>query len=187
MKTCKELLAKKDWVVLDTETTGLSDKAQVCQIGVLSHEGEVLMDTLVKPTVPITYGAVRVHGITPEMIKDAPGFMDIFPELLTILQNKFVVVYNAPFDKRLLEQTYQAHLDGRPDMAQFSEELGWIDVMIPYANYFKDWNPARQSNRWQSLENACRQQGVPVVESHSAIGDCRMTLALIRKLGDVQD
>jgi DNA polymerase III epsilon subunit-like protein len=39
---------RQDVVILDTETTGLYD-AEICEISVIDREGNVLLDTLVKP------------------------------------------------------------------------------------------------------------------------------------------
>ena len=35
---------------------------------------------------------------------------------------------------------------------------------------------------WQPLSVACEREGIPMGDGHSAIGDCRLTLALLRKL-----
>ena len=69
----KALLANPDLVLLDFETTDLYD-ADIVQIGVLSARGEMLLETLVKPTKPISPGATAVHGITAEDVKNAPTF-----------------------------------------------------------------------------------------------------------------
>ena len=36
----RELLAKPNWVILDTETTGIDNMAEIIQIGVLDHTGK---------------------------------------------------------------------------------------------------------------------------------------------------
>jgi hypothetical protein len=36
--------------------------------------------------------------------------------------------------------------------------------------------------RWQSLGDACHQQGLAVDDAHDALADCRMTLALIEHI-----
>src|SRR5271167_2931556 len=53
-----------DWVVWDTETTGLGRRAEIIQIGVLAPDGSVLLDSLVRPlgrkTMPRDLAAI--HG-----------------------------------------------------------------------------------------------------------------------------
>jgi len=56
-KWAREVLAnKKDYVILDTETTGLGC-AEIVQIGIIDLDGKILLDSLVKPSIPIPYDA----------------------------------------------------------------------------------------------------------------------------------
>jgi len=59
---------------LDTETTGLwrGDGAELVEVALMDETGKVWVDTLVKPEKPIPSGATAVHGITDDMVKDAP-------------------------------------------------------------------------------------------------------------------
>ena len=41
-------MSQKDWVVLDTETTGRL--GEIIDLAILNHEGEVIFDDLLKPT-----------------------------------------------------------------------------------------------------------------------------------------
>ena len=41
---------KEDYVILDTETTGLGDSDVIIQISIIDLDGNVLMDSLIKPT-----------------------------------------------------------------------------------------------------------------------------------------
>jgi hypothetical protein len=60
-------------VILDTETTDLP--GQTVELAVIDGAtGKKLMDTLVKPTEPISDGARWVHGITDAMVADARPF-----------------------------------------------------------------------------------------------------------------
>ena len=191
MDLAKQLLKQTDWVVLDTETTGLGYKAEAVSIGVLSSDGQVLLGTLVKPTRSIPFDARRVHGITDEMVQTAPTFKEILPDLLKVTANKKIVVYNADYDRRIVEQSFKPYtkfaIENRVvffnDMAHMMKPENWIDVMGPYAEFWGEWNDWHQNYRWQKLTAACQQQGVTIANAHRAIGDCQMTLALIRKLG----
>ncbi len=62
------------WMVLDTETTGLTD-ARIVELGVVIMErGEVLTHgaRLFNPGRPIEPGASKTHGITDEMVALCP-------------------------------------------------------------------------------------------------------------------
>ena len=57
-------LLKSDPVILDTETTGLGQNAQICEIAMLLADGALVLNTRVRPTIPISAEATGVHGIT---------------------------------------------------------------------------------------------------------------------------
>jgi len=182
-----ELLADPTLVILDTETTGLSNDSEAVQIGILSPQGEVLLDTLVKPKYPIPADATWIHGITNDMVADAPTILGLEDELKRLIYNKTVAVYNAPYDYRILWQSFEVYspvwLDDS-DSGCWLEFVEFTDVMDPYARHWGEWNDYHQSYKWQKLSNACRQQGIIIEDAHNAIGDCRMTLALLRKLAE---
>jgi DNA polymerase-3 subunit epsilon len=168
----RDLLKKNpaDWVILDTETTGLGDKDQVVQVAVINGAGDVLMNNvLVKPTISIPVKASSIHGITDEVVKDAPNFVDVWLEIHKHMQGKQLVVYNADFDLRMLRQTAEA----QSHTIEFPCS-SWADAMSFYAEYVGDWNDYFGSFRWQRLPGG----------DHTALGDCQATLDLIRQMAD---
>jgi len=69
-----------DILVLDTETTGLGDSAEIIEIGIINGSGEVVMNTLVKPSISIPATATAIHGITDDDLLNAPDFEDVSDE-----------------------------------------------------------------------------------------------------------
>ncbi len=53
---------------LDTETTGLDDKAQILELAISDAQGSILLKTRLRPTVPIDREAEDIHGITAESL-----------------------------------------------------------------------------------------------------------------------
>lgn len=162
-------LAQTDAVILDTETTGLHG-AEIVQIGILSMAGQVLLDTLVKPSVPITTGAQRVHGISAERVADAPTMVDLLPQLREILGGARVLIYNASYDLGVLENSL--HARGVPIDVPLLGAADYDDVMEPYSAWVGDWNDYYGNYRWQKLPGG----------DHTAIGDCRATLAVLQRI-----
>ncbi len=160
-------------VLVDFETTGLRD-SEICQIGVIDMQGNVLMDTLVKPSGKISAGATRVNGITNAMVQDAPGFTELYVKLSTIFAGKIVVAYNVAFDMGVLKGECSRRKLPTPHMVR------WECAMKSYAQFYGQWNAERRSYSWQSLSKACIQQNVPIKNAHSAVGDCLLTLELIK-------
>ena len=88
-------------VYLDTETTGLESTDQIVEVCVLDYDGTVLIDSLVKPSGSIPSSATRIHGVTTDMVKDAPTWPDLWPQVEAAMVNRRVAIYNAEFDVRM--------------------------------------------------------------------------------------
>lgn len=156
---------KTQFLILDTETTGLYDDAEAVQIAIINSRGDRIFESLIKPLYPIQPAASAIHGITDVMVENAPSFINIYSQLKSILESKKVLIYNAAFDKRILRQ--QAKMNNLPEIDFKSEcVMGW------YSQYYGDWSEWHDSYTWQRLPGG----------DHSAIGDCRATLAVIEKM-----
>lgn len=185
--------------VLDTETTGLHDSARIVEIAVLGVGGEVLLDSLVNPGVPIPAEATGIHGITDDMVKTAPSFGDLLVPLTEVLHGRKIVVYNRAFDKRRLAIELHRHYGARlvnlekpqhgrrrvhPAALAWLAAQTWQDcAMDAYAEWCGDWvwdydsrddEPLyRQGDyRWQPLPGA----------GHRAADDCRAVIDVLTKM-----
>lgn len=156
------------WVILDTETTGLGRLDEICQIAIIDGVGNVLLNKLVKPTIDIPEQARSIHGISNEIVQSAESFEQLIPEIQAILQDRLLVIYNASFDIRMLNQSASAW------NCALLLNLGDLNcAMKKYAQWYGDWNERRGDYRWQSLPGG----------DHSAVGDCLAVLKLINKMG----
>lgn len=152
-------------LILDTETTGLDSCAEIIQLAMIDLGGNEIMNTMVHPKFAIPPDATRIHGITDAMVAGAPFWSDIAPRFEELTKGKTMVIYNAAFDLRLLRQTYQ--------ISQVPYVLTTQDTqcaMEIYAEYVGDFNG--RSFRWQKLRGG----------DHSAVGDCRAVLSLIKSM-----
>jgi DNA polymerase III subunit epsilon len=161
VQKAKEYLSVRP-VFLDTETTGLDGNAEIVEICAIDHDGSILVDTLVKPTRRIPSDAVRIHGITNEMVASAPDWPDAWLKVEAVLQNRYAAIYNDDFDIRMLKQTHRNN--GMAWQPPFKRTL---DVMKLYADF-------RDLPRWVSLEVAGGQCGIPLPNSHRALADTRL-------------
>ncbi len=73
----REQLTQEEWVILDTETTGLYD-AEIVEIAIINHCGEMLRATLIKPSISIPAEVTEIHGISDAMVADAPTFPEVY-------------------------------------------------------------------------------------------------------------
>jgi len=193
-KLCRELLADETAIIIDTETTGLTQLDEVIQIAIIDMTGACLFESFVKPvSATIHPGAHEVHRISERILSDAPTIDKI--DLISRLAGKFIVGYNVGFDARLLKQSAEAARDDKlfyfldgpvwSNLAQrpTPNRACYFDAMYLYMNHWAQ--PKKQGGYLkQSLENACIQQGLRPGWKHQALDDARSTLALIRRLAD---
>lgn len=168
-----------DPLVLDTETTGLDDQAEVVEISVIDASGQVLLDTLVRPSGAIPSEASAIHGITDDDVATAPAWPEIHERLVELVTGRLVIAYGADFDMRLIEQTAARH------------GLEWAKsetscAMRLYAQYNGEWSESRSSWRWLKLGVAAEACGINAGGAHRALADCRMALGVLRKLAGAQ-
>ena len=100
-------------VFLDVETTGLDPALgdRVCEVALLRCVGADVVDSyqqLVNPTRRMSPGAYAVHGISDEMLADAPLFPQIADDLIALLDGAVFVGHNAPFDWSFVAWCYAA-------------------------------------------------------------------------------
>lgn len=169
-------LFRSRFYVLDTETTGLGATAEIVQLALIDRDGQTVMNTLVKPTRPCPPEVTRVHGITNEMLADAPTLDELYITLSTKLAASTLIAYNIEFDWRLLGQSLAVY--GLPLPVGVKLHC----AMQAYARYYGQRNRRTGGYTWQSLTNACRQQNIKLEYAHSALGDARATLALLRHM-----
>lgn len=69
------------WLIVDTETTGLTDPGIVELGAVVMHEGRVVehRSAIYNPGKPIEPEAAAVHGITDDIVRDRPRIADPSP------------------------------------------------------------------------------------------------------------
>jgi len=91
-------------IVLDTETTGLepSQGHRIIEIGCVELVDRRLtgkhFHQYLQPDRDIDEGAIEVHGITNEYLKDKPRFPDVVTDYLDFIRGAELIIHNAPFD-----------------------------------------------------------------------------------------
>ena len=165
-----------NYVILDTETTGLSDTAQILEIAVIDMKGNVLLNTLVNPTTRISAKAAEVHGISKQSLKNAPRWDAVYNQLNEAIGNRKVLTYNAKFDERLINQSCAA-FEIKPTQRTFK------CAMLLYAQWYGEINKKNKQPRWKKLTEAKQECKIKTTgEDHRALTDCMTTLGVMKHI-----
>ena len=120
-------------IVLDTETTGLevTQGHRIIEIGAL----ELLerqptgrqFHCYLNPEREVEAGALEVHGISDEFLKDKPLFGDIVSEFLEFIDAAELIIHNASFDLGFLDYELSLLDQGH---GQIKQSCGVLDTLV---------------------------------------------------------
>lgn len=166
-------------LVLDTETTGIDDEAEILQFSAIWGTGRIAMNIYIKPTYVRRWDeAMEVNHITPAMVADSPKMRDLKPKIEALLDRaKVIVGYNLPFDLRMLEQ----------NGVKFPWNAEYIDIMLPFAEIYGESSRYYGGFKWQKLITCARYYGYTEEGWHDSLADAKATLYCFRKMLECGD
>lgn len=154
-------------IVLDTETTGLDyTREKMVEFAAVRLENGKIKDefqTLINPHQHIRKSSIAIHGITPEMVEDAPTEEEILPRILEFIGDYPIVAHNAIFDYSFLNEA---------SLRVLGKEL--TNPRIDTQQMFKEIYPDLESH---GLEALTKKFKVDLTNHHRAMADT-MGLAL---------
>ena len=106
-------------IILDTETTGLDPRLghRVVELAAVELVDRRLSGNhfhrYINPERASDEGALQVHGLTEEFLRDKPKFGEIAGELLDFISGAELVIHNAPFDTGFINRELDL-LDRKP-------------------------------------------------------------------------
>lgn len=167
---------RKDYVVFDLETTGISwqrdEIIEISAIRVQNRRPSAQYSTLVNPQRHIPAAASRVNNITDGMVKDAPLLPEAMEGFLHFIQDSVLVGHNIhTFDMKFISQAA---------MRLYGTEIGndYIDTLflarqcLPQLSHHK-------------LSDVAEHFGISTSGAHRALQDCIMNQQCYEKLGEL--
>lgn len=158
-------LTELDYVVLDTETTGLHPERnrliEIAAIRVVKGRRVATFQTLINPHRWIPGYISKLTNINNEMTATAPGFGQIVDQLLDFLGQSILVGHNIPFDLRFLD--YELRRLGRP--ALLNETIDTISLAVRL----------HPGLRRPNLDKLAGMLNLPAQNRHRAFGDASLT------------
>ena len=161
-----------DFTAIDFETAN-SYRGSPCSVGLVKVRDGQVVDTegwlIHPPAAADTFDLFNVylHGITPEMVADAPSWKDILPRLVAYIDGDVVVAHNAAFDTGVIRYACEA------------DAIEW-----PSLDYLCTLVLARQvlklpSYRLPFVAEAC---GIALTDHHDAVADAQAAALIATSL-----
>jgi len=171
------------YILLDTETTGAGEQDRIIQLGyiVLDNSGIEVYNEFCSSEVPISYGAMEVHGITPEMIEGKPKCIELpaYQKLLEYNTNEnYLIIHNAPFDIGMLEK------EGFQNQMQVIDTLRVAKHVLPDEEAHRLQYFRYRMGLYKLEQEEADKLGIEV-KAHDAIGDVlvlKLFLSELKKL-----
>ncbi len=155
-----------DIAVIDCETTGLGEKAQVVEVAVVTRTS--VQAFLIRPTTPIEPAARAVHHLRDEDLAGAPTMKELMRWVPTLFSADVLVAHNTEFDRRMLLQS------GVPKAVLPKQTICTMRCgfhLFPDAPAF-----GNQTLRyWLGLD-------IQSPSSHRALSDALVTAAVLRRM-----
>ncbi|CAH1589882.1 DNA polymerase III subunit epsilon [Vibrio jasicida] len=174
-KLLAEFIENRDVLVLDTETTCVSNDAQVIELSIMDRHGNEVFYQRYSPTVPISEGAFNANGISLSELEECPSWDTRSDEVKNLLCSRPVLIFNSKFDLRLIKQSC---------IAFGCDEL-WVDNVESMCLMYKAAEIYGATNKYGSisLKNAVAAAGIEWQgKAHTATVDTRMTIALLDEM-----
>lgn len=171
-------LKSMSWVVVDVETTGGSPPSdRITEIAaVVVRDGKIaeVFESLINPMRPIPSFVSKLTNITWNMVKNAPTFDRVAPDVLKALEGNVFVAHNAAFDWKFVSHEVTRATGAR----LFGQRLCTVRLA-------KGVLPGLPRC---SLDFLANHYGVEISGRHRAGGDAIATAhCLIRLLRDAED
>lgn len=159
----KDIIFPDNYVVIDVETTGLSNSDRIIELAALKVKNGEIVDSyqqLVNPGVKIPINVQEITGITNEMVADAPGVCEVAEAFRSFVGTSTVVGHNVNFDVRFVNQC----------LGEFVEAVhnDYFDTL----KISKELMPLMQHH---TLGDIAEELGVSQPVAHRALADCETT------------
>jgi DNA polymerase-3 subunit epsilon len=142
-------------IVLDTETTGLDPRHghRIIEVGAVELVDRQLtgqhFHVYINPEREIDQGALEVHGITEEFLRDKPRFAEIADDLMAFVDGAELVIHNAPFDIGFIDNELLLTGHKRRSITEVASVLDTLELA-------KDLHPGQRNN----LDALCKRYEV---------------------------
>ena len=158
------------FVAIDLETTGKYPlEAEICEMAAIKVVGGQVVDrmqTLIRPSRPMSDFVISIHNITNEMVAAAPRLEEQLPQFHKFIADSCLVAHHAPFDMGFLAEAFERMNLSLPTLPAFCTSLMAIALF-----------PELETHRLAFLKT---HFGIESGPAHRAMADAEGCLAVAR-------
>lgn len=182
-KSVREIAAdfiSRDPLIFDTETTGLGPDDEIIEITLIDCSGDIKLDTLIKPIKKIPADSSRIHGITNDMVINAPALDSLWTEQLSqLFGGRALCIYNSDFDLRMIKQSLKKY------GLKWANPEEVLCLMKLYGRHRQVWDDYYNHYKWFKLTTAARECSIQLPEkAHRSLADAELTRKLLLFLAE---
>ncbi len=168
-------------IFLDTETTGLSFKEGHKIVEIACIETKDLISTgrvfhqFINPKRDVPDEAFKIHGFSQKFLSDKKTFDEVADEFLEFIENKKIIIHNAPFDLSFLNG----------ELNLLKKRLIKKDDVIDSLEISRNKFPGASN----SLDALCKKFNIDLSKrtKHNALLDCELLREVYIHLLDAKE
>ena len=168
-------------VILDTETTGLSntEKHRIVEIGCIELNNQIPTNNIfheyINPQRPVSEEAYKVHGYSDKFLSDKKTFAEIVESFLDFISGKKLIIHNAPFDLSFLNYEMKLLKKKEIDKENVIDTLEMARIKYPGSQ--------------NSLDALCKRLNIDNSKrkKHTALVDCHLLKEIYVNLIDQKE
>jgi len=168
-------------VILDTETTGLSntEKHRIVEIGCIELNNQIPTNNIfheyINPQRPVSEEAYKVHGYSDKFLSDKKTFSEIAESFLDFISGKKLIIHNAPFDLSFLNYEMKLLKKKEIDKKNVIDTLEMARIKYPGSQ--------------NSLDALCKRLNIDNSKrkKHTALVDCHLLKEIYVNLIDQKE
>jgi DNA polymerase-3 subunit epsilon len=178
----KKLITETDFVVVDTELTGLNEfKDNIIAIGAIKMKGatikigDVFYRTVSPSTKKFRKESIMIHKITPSELENCPKIEPILREFIKFSKDSLLVGHCIDIDLTFLKREIKSNLREKFDPIA-------VDTLLIYKWLIKKGIIPQIYSNINSLEDIALSLVIEVRKLHDALSDAFITAQIFQKL-----
>jgi len=174
-----EVINENEYIVLDTETTGLNpSKDEILSIGAVKIKNNKIItsesfEVFIKPLNEISHESIKIHHITKDDLKNALEINEALEKLLFFISNLPIVGYYISFDINILNTYLKKYINTTLHNEQ-------IELSSMYYKRYKK----SSAHEFVDLkfDSIIKDLDIPILGKHDALNDAIMSAMMFLKL-----